>query len=45
LQRCKLSGEIDKHNSIVNAIYINMKKAKIACNVEGLGFNLKPRIP
>jgi hypothetical protein len=32
---CKVaSGAIDKHNSIVNAIYINMKKAKITCNVE-----------
>jgi hypothetical protein len=32
---CKVaSGAIDKHNSIVNAIYINMKKAKITCDVK-----------
>jgi hypothetical protein len=36
---CKVaSGAIDKHKSTVNAIYINMKKAKITVM-------LKPRIP
>jgi hypothetical protein len=32
---CKVaSGAIDKHNSIVNAIFTNLKKARITCDME-----------